>query len=212
MTHSLLWSHPYFDLVRYAPTIPMLRRWAIQAGRIDEAFATILETMTQNPHLPLTFHPPIQENLDDERGHGNPSEEHFTLFQDILSRIGIEAVDYRNTPPLLETEAIITSLMEGAASSDLHRMLGLMASEETICPKEFPVFLEAFCKLTNTEQLTYFHVHIEADERHAHDLIRLCHSLTHTQADAERIFYWQSVDLENNILFYDALLKMECAQ
>ncbi len=203
-----LWQHLFLVEIQRNPTYAMLQQWAVQAGKIDEVFAEILQNMLSNPSLPLAMRPPLEKNLDDERGNGNPSAEHFTLFRNVLSLIGVSEQKYREIPMTYGTSRIITSLRKASRGDDLVHILSLMASEESICPKEFPPFLAALSQYGSATQLTYFPVHIEADALHAQDLIRMCYSAAQGRIDGiSRIFTYQQEDLTNNVLFYDALMN-----
>lgn len=205
-----LWEHPYFALIRSNPTIERLRQWAMQAGRIDQVFAEILSNMLRNPAIPHSMHPPIRENLDDELGHGDPEQEHFQLFRNVLGAIGVSEEDYEATPMTPGTERIIHTLRSTSTLSDPMPILALMASEELICPREFPIFLEALRRHASPEQLRYFDVHIEADVGHSEDLLRLCFATANgDQAALWQSLLWQAADLQNNLRFYDDLLEQD---
>lgn len=207
MHEHRLWKHPYFKLVENNPSKLKLQQWAIQAGRIDQVFSEILENMINNPVIPTYMHEPIQNNLNDELGNGDPAKEHFTLFRNVLGVLNITEQEYNETLMNQATAKIISSLKEASTGDDILQILALMASEELICPKEFPLFLEAIAQLGTREDLSYFDAHITADVSHSEDLIHMCYSAAQSKNDLEQIFLWQSLDLENNVLFYDALLE-----
>ncbi|GEM_PF-3938350 len=207
-THRI-WQHPFFALLRSHPTIFLLQRWAIQAGRIDQAFALILDNMIKNPAISPKMHHPIQENLQDELGNGDPTQEHFTLFRNVLQELQISEDEYLKTPMTKATKQIITSLTKASCNHNSIQILAMMASEELLCPQEFPLLLDVIEQFVPKDQLSYFYVHISADCRHANDLIRLCYFAANGREDLlKEIFMWQEIDLQNNILFYDDLLTL----
>ena len=204
-----LWQHPFFQLVRTRPTLAILQQWAIQAGRIDQAFAEILTNMLVNPIIVPSMHGLIAENLNDELGNGDPRQEHFTLFQDVLQAIGVSVEEYETTPMTQGTERIIRSLLEASRGRNPLQILGMMASEELICPNEFPLFLEAMSRYGTPYQLRYFDEHIQADVRHSFDLIRLCYQAAEGNPEhLEEVFRWQAIDLDNNLAFYNDLMEL----
>ena len=204
-----LWQHPFFQLVRTDPTLAILQQWAIQAGRIDQAFAEILTNMLANPTINPSMYAAIRENLNDELGNGDPRQEHFTLFQNVLEAIGVSTEQYLTTPMTQGTERIIYSLLESSRGTDPTPILGMMASEELICPNEFPLFLEAMSCYGTPHQLRYFDEHIQADVRHSYDLIRLCYQAAGgSQEQIRELFRWQAVDLDNNVTFYNDLTEL----
>lgn len=208
MNVPALWEHPYFALIRAEPTIERLRQWAIQAGRIDQVFAEILSNMLHNPVIPSSMHPPIRENLDDELGHGDPEQEHFQLFRHVLHAIGVTEEEYGATPMTRGTEQIIQTLRSASVQADPIPILSLMASEELICPREFPIFLEALRNYASPAELRYFDVHIEADVGHSEDLMRLCYeAANNSQSILAHSLLWQAIDLQNNVVFYDCLMS-----
>lgn len=203
MYRHALWQHPFFELVRTEPSLDILRQWAIQAGRIDEVFAEILTNMLNNPSMPPYAHPSLAENRNDELGNGNAAEEHFTLFRNVLSAIGVSEQQYRDTSMTQGTARIVTGLLDASRAHNPIPILGMMASEELICPREFPIFVAALRRYVPRDALRYFDVHIEADVHHSEDLIRLCYQAA--QGNLDEIFRWQAVDLDNNVRFYDSL-------
>lgn len=207
MQEHPLWKHPYFKLVENNPSKLILQQWAIQAGRIDQVFSEILENMINNPVIPTYMHEPIKNNLSDELGNGDSAKEHFTLFRNVLGVLSITEQEYNETLMTQATARIISSLKEASIGNDALQILALMASEELICPNEFPLFLEAIAQLGPRENLSYFDAHITSDVSHSQDLIYMCYSAAQSENDLEQIFFWQSLDLENNVLFYDALLE-----
>lgn len=205
MYTNRLWQHPFLRSIGQNPSLEQLRLWAIQAGKIDEVFAEILETMLHNPALLPVYHLSLERNLGDEQGNGVPEKEHFTLFRNVLSLIGISEKDYHATPPTRGTAQIISSLRNAAMSNSPLRIVSLMASEETLCPYEFPPFLRAFQRYGALQQLEYFLVHIDADVAHARDLIAMAYTLA-APDNLSHVFAYQQEDLENNVLFYDDLV------
>ncbi len=202
-----LWTHPYFTLVRERPTLALLQAWAVQAGMIDEIFAEILATMLVNKKISGFAHPEIQENLNDELGNGNPEEEHFQLFRGVLGALGILLRDYKAAPVLSGTEVILRGL-RNAVEGDSIRALAIMASEELICPREFPILMDAINRLVSEESWRrYFDVHCFADVKHSMDLIRVLHKACGGhEKNIVRAFACQQEDLAWNCAFYDSLL------
>lgn len=205
LTHKL-WQHPFFAKKF---TKDDLRMWAIQAGRIDEVFAEILQNMINNPAIPPANHTPIQENLNDEMGNGDELKVHFTLFRNLLHALEIGEEEYENAPMNLGTQKIIDSLRNASLDTNNPlRILSLMASEELICPNEFPILLAELREYVDPKDLVYFDVHIEADVKHADDLIKLCYeTVTRTRQKISDIFEYQEEDLNNNCEFYDDLIR-----
>lgn len=203
-----LWRHPFFGLIQETGAYPTLKAWAIQAGRIDQVFAEILSNMLQNPSIPSQDHSPLRENLDDELGHGDSRREHFTLFKAVLRAMGITDEEYKATPMNEATRRIIDTLRAASLdSSNPLKILALMATEELICPQEFHLLLAELKKHIHPNSLTYFDVHIEADVRHAEDLIGLCYDMAmRTRQDLDLVFRWQEEDLDNNFQFYEDLM------
>lgn len=209
MKEHRLWSHPFFTVVRDDSSLYLLQQWAIQAGKIDEVFAEILTSMLDNPNIPRTMHPPIQRNLADELGHGHPEQEHFALFRNVLQVVDVSEAQYHKTPATLGTASIINSLRQASRSANPLRILGMMASEELICPREFPLFLETMLAYGNETDLRYFYEHIEADVGHSSDLIQLGYLAANgNRQRLEQLLHRQNVDLENNVLFYDDLMRV----
>lgn len=206
MNNHRLWSHPFFDIIRSNPSLNVLRAWAIQAGRIDQAFVAILEKMLTNREIGESK--PLAENLDDELGNGNSSREHFALFKNVLSAINVPDDEYKNTALTEPTKIICDMLIFAASAGNPLISLGMMANEELICPKEFPPFYEALQQFAQLSRLTYFPVHIEADVHHSEDLINLCYAHCKNDRDIDEVFMWQLVDLELNVAFYDALIGL----
>ena len=204
-----LWEHRFFQLVRTNPGLPILQQWAIQAGRIDQAFAEILTNMLANQAINPSMHTAIRENLDDELGNGDPQQVHFTLFQDVLQAASVSVDEYQATPMTAGTRKIIYSLVNASRGTNPLQILGMMASEELICPNEFPLFLEAMSHYGTAHQLRYFDEHIQADARHSYDLIRLCYQAAGgSQEQIRELFQWQAVDLDHNVIFYNDLTEL----
>jgi pyrroloquinoline quinone (PQQ) biosynthesis protein C len=84
-----------------------------------------------------------------------------------------------------------------------------MASEETICPREFPPFLDILRqKIGDVEALKYFDVHINADVKHAQDLTRICYEYCReNNIPIDEVYKYQEQDMQNNIRFYDDLMS-----
>lgn len=207
-----LWTHPFLERIECGDyTIDDLRTWAIQAGRIDQAFAEILSRMLLNPSISAEHHAPLEENLQDELGHGNPEQEHFTLFQDVLRVIGVSEKEYEDTPMTEGTRGIVEMLL-GAAddSSNPLRIASLMANEELICPREFPIFLRALEGLTkDRHDLRYFDEHIDADVQHSEDLMRIVYEVASKEGvSLARVRAYQDEDLQANFRFYEDMPKL----
>ena len=204
-----LWKHPWFKLIETQPTLALLRVWAIQAGMIDEIFGRILTTLRNNPLVPNRAHGIIQRNIVDELGNGNPKAEHFQLFQGVLATVGVSLRTYRHAPALTGTRVILQGL-QNAVAGDPVRALATMASEEFICPREFPRLMTALKRVRSGEPATwspYFTVHCEADVGHSIDLLRELHMLCkNDRALRERARASQAEDLTWNVAFYDSLL------
>lgn len=207
MQRHLLWQHPFFQIIQTRCSLPILQEWAIQAGHIDEVFAEVLRNMVSNPIVPMMMLHSIMENLDDELGNGNPAKEHFTLFKNVLRVLGVSESRYRKTPLNYGTKSIIRSLLVASQGRELVKILSLMASEELICPVEFPILLEKMREIKSEGDYEYFDVHITADVGHSEDLMRLCYEAVVQQGRFDMGFFWQDVDLENNVLFYDSLME-----
>jgi hypothetical protein len=213
---SILWRHPYFELVGSRPTLPMLQNWAIQAGMIDEIFAEILTAMLGNPAIRSGAHPALLQNLADEQGHGNPVQEHFTLFKAVLEMLDISEDMYRRAVPLPGTAVILNGLRNSVSGPDPLRSLAVMASEELICPYEFPILVTAMEKVgssANKDWRPYFSVHCELDPGHSTDLLRHLHSeIEEKEGRVERAFACQNEDLYWNLAFYDSLMLQHLMQ
>ncbi|MBI3334481.1 iron-containing redox enzyme family protein [Candidatus Pacearchaeota archaeon] len=206
MNNHRLWKHPFFSIIKDNPTKEVLSRWAIQAGRIDQAFVTILQRMLANPCIGENH--ALAENLDDEMGKGNPQKEHFALFMSALHALDISEDEYAAASLTDSTRLICDMLIFAASSCNPLMSLGMMASEELICPREFPPFYMALQRFAPKDSLEYFPVHIEADIEHSRELMDLCYNACQSGPDIEELFRWQFVDLELNVAFYDALLEM----
>jgi pyrroloquinoline quinone (PQQ) biosynthesis protein C len=206
---ATLWQHPYFKLVKLHPTLALLQDWAIQAGMIDELFAEILTNLLNNDRIDSSAHPALQQNLSDELGNGNPQKEHFQLFKNVLHVLDVSIERYRATAPLPGTQSILDGLRNATNGSDPVRALAVMASEEAICPQEFPLLVSAINELMppSTQWKEYFDVHCEADIRHSTELTE--HLYTATHGDPNLISHalaCQGEDQNWNYLFYDSLL------
>jgi len=203
-----LWRHPWFTLIRKSPSIPLLRRWAIQAGMIDELFVEILSTLLVNANIPASSHCAIRRNLNDELGNGRRVEEHFQLFRSVLRSLNISEATYRRQPALPGTKAILYGL-RNAVQGDSIRAFAVMASEEFICPREFPRLMQALVDVGVSGQWhPYFTVHCEADTEHAADLLQhlyeeCCKDRVHR---FDRAFTCVEEDLNWNLCFYESLL------
>jgi pyrroloquinoline quinone (PQQ) biosynthesis protein C len=205
-----LWNHPYFLTISQSPDLFMLQAWAIQAGMIDGLFADLLRKLIANPIMPKCAEPSLQENLKDELGHGDPQAEHFQLFQGVLAALDVSPEQYHNSKPLAGTQAILQGLMNAAQGNDPIRALALMASEELICPQEFPLLVASIKTLgihNQTIWLPYFDVHCEVDVRHSTELIEHVYATTSgDDHEIKRALACQVEDLNWNYLFYDSLL------
>ncbi len=216
----LLWNHPFLRMIRSCPAglcHQVLRAWAIQAGKIDEIFVTVLEKMLVNPAIPKKFHVCIAENLDDELGNGNENKKHFTLFKHVLSLLGVTENEYVETAPLAGTQAIMDNLLNASGGTDVLKILTYMASEELLCPKEFLTFVSLISTYDNSEVAQeYFNVHISADEHHSADLIKAIGEYAKDETHGDRnklesvlqdVFRLQKEDLDANVSFYDSIQK-----
>lgn len=208
LTHRL-WRHPFLTrIARGDYTFEDLRVWAIQAGRIDQAFAEILERMLGNSGIHSAHRAPLYENWQDELGHGDPAREHFTLFRDVLSLCNVSEEEYNATLVTEGTRQILSLLLTAASDTgNPLRSVTLMANEELLCPNEFPIFVEAFGRLASDRQcLRYFDEHIEADVGHADDLMRIVYRMAvRMNVTFETIDGYQDEDLEANWAFYESM-------
>ena len=93
-----LWRHPFFDVVESRPSQRLLEDWAIQAGKIDEVFASVLENMITNPVLPQEMAPPLIRNRDDELGEESRYISHFSYFEQLLGAIPVSRQRYLQHP------------------------------------------------------------------------------------------------------------------
>lgn len=206
MNSHRLWDHPFFEIIRENPSKETLKAWAVQAGRIDQAFVTILQRMLSNSSIEQSR--PLSENLDDELGNGNPEREHFALFINALNALGISGEEYESSPPTAPTRIICDILILASSAGNPLMSLGMMANEELICPREFPPFYRALQRFAPNSALEYFPVHIDADVEHSRDLINMCYDNCRNESNMEEIFMWQFLDLELNVAFYDALMQI----
>ncbi len=201
------WRHPWFTLIRKSPSIPLLRRWAIQAGMIDELFVEVLTRMLANKNISVGSHPSIERNLSDELGNGRPEAEHFQLFRSVLRSLGVSEAAYRKSQALPGTTVILGGL-RNAVQGDSIRALAVMASEEFICPREFPRLMQALTSAgVNGQWLPYFTVHCEADAEHAADLLQhLYEECCRDPQGFDRAYACMEEDLNWNVCFYESLL------
>lgn len=204
-----LWSHPWFERLRTQPTLGALRLWAVQAGMIDEIFASILAALRANPLVPAAAHAAIERNIADEEGRSAVAPAHFCLFQNVLAAMDVTLPHYRQARILPGTGVILTGL-RNAVGGDAVRALAVMASEEFICPREFPRLMDALRRIKGEDRAQwepYFAVHCTADKGHAADLLEQLYLACAGNPELlERVFACQQEDLLWNTAFYDSLL------
>ena len=86
--------------------------------------------------------------------------------------------------------------------------MAIMASEELICPREFPILMQAIENILGDKKgwYPYFQVHCEADVKHSTDLIRDLHRICgENLKNISRAYDCQIEDLQWNYAFYDSL-------
>lgn len=207
-----LWHHPWFHVIREKPTVTFLRRWAVEAGQIDEAFVELLGNLRHNAKVPQSLWGAIERNIADEQGGGNPVAEHFSLFRSVLGVLGVGEDTYqrRRSMSLPGTRALLLALRNAVRGGDSVRAVAMMASEEFICPREFPRLMTALREVlpaSEPQWQPYFQVHCDCDPGHSADLLTGLYSMVCDDMHLmQYTFACQAEDLALNACFYDSLV------
>jgi pyrroloquinoline quinone (PQQ) biosynthesis protein C len=115
----------------------------------------------------------LVQNLFEEMGLGAfGSVPHSQIYRDMMRTMGVSLADEAPSP---ETDELIATMFE--CSSSKRPMVGLGAlclGAEAIVPHLYSTIVHGFESIGEpTENLTFFHIHIEGDDEHAVTMRRI---------------------------------------
>lgn len=146
-----------------------LERWIKCAGRESQLFPNILENMAAlcvNERIKQV----LADNLDDERGNGDPERAHFKLYLQLLDELGIPREDFSNYEERGGVRFACELAQNISLQSSLAIAMGYMLINEGIPKITFSAVQHALQGHYPKLRTRFFELHINTDEKHIEDL------------------------------------------
>jgi pyrroloquinoline quinone (PQQ) biosynthesis protein C len=146
-----------------------LERWIKCAGRESKLFPNVLENMISycsNPRIKRV----LAENLDDERGNGDPERAHFNLFLQLLDELGIPSEDFYNYTEHAGVRFACDLAQNISLQSNLAIAMGYMLINEGVPKITFSAIQTALLSHYPNLRTQFFELHINTDQKHIEDL------------------------------------------
>lgn len=163
-----------------------LERWIKCAGRESELFPNVLANMISycvNPRIKRV----LAENLDDERGNGDPERAHFKLFLQLLDELGIPCQDFYNYTEQAGVRFACDLAQNISLQSNLAIAMGYMLINEGVPKITFSAVQHALQGHYPNLRTRFFELHINTDEKHIEDLYATVDELDSSQ-ESEILF------------------------
>lgn len=176
---SLAWSEGKLSRAQ-------LGQWAVQhyyyISAIPQQFAALYARMDDTQGREM-----LMENLAGEEPPHAPEKSHPKLLRNFAITCGLKDADVLGAEArgeiLPATRAMRSWIWELASIRPLHESCaGIMVALEGQLPTLYPGYISAMEKMGfTTEELEFFHVHVENDEEHAEVGLQLCHRYADTE-------------------------------
>jgi pyrroloquinoline quinone (PQQ) biosynthesis protein C len=159
-------QHPFVaDAAAGAITREQGIRWVCCAGRESRSFPWILRmllTWTDNGRVREI----LQENLDDELGHGDPNEAHFMHYLHLLDNLGIDRGAFDRYHERTGIRHALNLAFNMAVCKRSGWAIGYMLVNEAMTPITYEAARNALTPKFPHLVTNFFDLHIEVDEHH----------------------------------------------
>lgn len=157
-------------------------RWVKCAGRESRSFPHIIENMitrTDNRSVIQI----LQENLDDEYGHGNPNHAHFMHYLHLLDEIGVSRKEFEEYEEKAGVKLALSLAYNISMQDSQGVSLGYMQVNEGMTCITYSSMKDAFSTYYPNIKTPFFDIHIEVDEHHVAELYKAAHHLGEKHLD-----------------------------
>jgi len=151
-------------------------RWVKCAGRESRSFPHIIENMITrtDSHSVVQI---LQENLNDEYGHGNPDHAHFMHYLHLLDEIGISRQEFEEYEERVGIKLALSLAYNISMQNSEGISLGYMLVNEGMTCITYSSMKDAFSSYYPDIKTPFFDIHIEVDEHHVAELYKAAHYL-----------------------------------
>ena len=171
-------EHPFTQAAhRRSLTREQSLRWIYCAGRESQSFPHILLNMLSWTHDP-TVREILEENLEDELGHGNLEDAHFSHYIQLLEQLGLGTELFMNYDAREGVQLALSLAHNVANSRNVGRALGYMLVNEAMTPVTYTAARSTLTHYFPEVKTDFFDMHIAVDEHHVEELYRAAQQLT----------------------------------
>lgn len=146
-------------------------RWIKCAGRESRSFPCILENMLSrcpNERVKQI----LSQNLDDERGNGNPEHAHFKHYLHLLEELGIPHSSFYNYEERAGINLALSLAYNISMQDEFPIAIGYMLVNEGMTQIIYSAVQKALLRYYPALRTPFFDLHIEVDEKHITDLYK----------------------------------------
>lgn len=186
---SRIWTHPFIvDALNGKIEWPVVKRWIFCAGRESRIFPSILEGMLSSCD-DAVVKGVLQDNLDDELGHGNPEHAHFMHYRQLLGHLNVDAAEFDAYREGAGVKLALDLAKSIAAAGRLSIALGYMLVNEGMTYITYSAVKGALLKVRPAAKTAFFDLHISVDEEHVTQLYRAVSAISEGEKEKAEILY-----------------------
>lgn len=205
-----LWTHPLLMRCRAAElTLPEVQVLAVQMYKFSKEFNRILgSVLAQCPDEAAQL--VILENLTDEMGEGDPEKMHPALFRRFTRAIGISDATLAEIPAAPETQYMIDTYLGLAQEYGYLNALGAVCfASEGIVNSLYTQIYHGICGCgpVAPEDLIFFELHIDVDEGHAANLVKLIQPRLVSAEQVAQMEQSITAAMDARVKFFDGILR-----